>query len=110
MMYSIISAISVIIRLFVLPNPFATVKYGSIINVIIEPILYKLTYSIVGIYYSKNSNPVFGSILYFIFYMIHVGILHLFVAFDWNMIIITIVIAVYVSILTLLSKLKYGIS
>lgn len=109
MMYSIISAISVIIRLFVLPNPFATVKYGSIINVIIEPILYKLTYSIVGIYYSKNSNPVCGSLLYFFFYLIHVGILHLFVAFDWNMIIVAVIVTVYIFMLILLSKIKYGI-
>ncbi len=90
-MYKLIALISVLIRQLCLPNPFETLKYGTIINIFIEPILYTLTYCVVDLYYSKGSNPVFGSILYLIFYVLHIGLIILMGFFHWSIISITII-------------------
>ena len=90
-MYSIIAAISVIIRAFYLPNPFEA--FGDIeipfqetviaispiiINYLFEPILHAITYVVVGLYYKKHRNSAsFGSLLYLVFYCVHVGLLYL---------------------------------
>ena len=89
-MYKFIAFISMLVRQFVLPNPFEPLSkaFGSnidpfiisialyAINLIAEPLLYFFTFSIVGMYYKRKLNPPFiGSFLYLFFYIIHTFIL-----------------------------------
>ncbi|MTI70072.1 MAG: hypothetical protein FH751_07465 [Firmicutes bacterium] len=78
-MYRIIAGISAIIRQVYLPNPFADLQWGVLINFLVEPILYRCTYLIVGLFYNRGEWPVLGSILYLFFYVLHIGLLKL-----WN--------------------------
>ena len=99
-MYRLLALISVLIRQLCLPNPFETLPYGTMtntmINIIIEPLLYKLTYCVVGLYYSKGSSPVFGSIIYLVFYVLHIGLIMLMGFFHWSIISISIIFILYI--------------
>ncbi|MBQ2981325.1 MAG: hypothetical protein IJD58_04265 [Lachnospiraceae bacterium] len=88
-MYSLIKIISIIIRQFCVPNPFETLGDGIVMNLwgtsmlispevlnwVVEPFMYAVTFSIVGIYYDEGTVPVFGSFLYLAFYCIHIFLL-----------------------------------
>lgn len=91
-MYIIIAIISVVVRMFVLPNPFDPL--GDVVNItlfnvtlsltptilnwIAEPFLHCLAFSVTGIYYSRGSQDAgVGSFLYLLFYVIHTGLLML---------------------------------
>ena len=78
-MYKIIAAVSVLIRQFVLPNPFEPLgeKFNvtlfnitlpltpDIANWIAEPVLHLLAFGITGLYYVRGHNdPAVGSFLY----------------------------------------------
>lgn len=77
--------IGLYIRTFVLPNPFEpldeVVLFGTPIiafwvNVCFEPILHLFAYSVVGRFYSRGSDPAFGSICYMVFYVLAVFLLY----------------------------------
>jgi len=104
-MYKLIAIISVLLRQFYLPNPFEMLEYGSLINLIIEPFLYKLTYFVVGLYYSEGSNSVLGSILYLVFYYAHIGLIILMAFFQWNIFGISIISIAYI-MLNIFIKVK----
>lgn len=84
-MYKFIWFISVLLRQFVIPNPFDALGDGIpitingisiiiapiIINLAVEPIMHFITYSVVGLHYSRGSNPAMGSFLYLLFYCVH---------------------------------------
>ena len=75
-LYSFITIASTIIRQFYLPNPFEYLgEKGYVINLIAEPIIYVLAYSIVGSFYVKGSAPALGSLLYLFTYVLIVGLL-----------------------------------
>jgi hypothetical protein len=83
-MYKFIRTISFIIRSFCLPNPFGGIKYGFIINIVIEPILQPITYGIVGLFYESRSAPALGSFLYLIFYSVHTILILLWSSFNFT--------------------------
>lgn len=97
-MYKLFAIISAIIRTQYLPNPFETLKYGYIINLIVEPLLHLFTYKVVGLYYAKGSMPALGSFLYLVVYIIHVGLLFLMGVFQWNIIAIISIFILYIAI------------
>ena len=74
-MYRIIAIIGSLVRFFVLPNPFSMFEYGVLINFLAEPFIHILTYKTVGIFYSRNSFPIIGSILYLVFYAMNIGLI-----------------------------------
>lgn len=85
MLYGIIGIISVLVRQFVLPNPFEPLGEGLaigqvllspiLLNWIAEPILHIVTFAEVGVIYHKGEMPGLGSFLYLIFYAMNVGVL-----------------------------------
>lgn len=112
-LYSIIAAISVLVRQFMLPNPFdplgeafaITIKDVVIplspilLNWLAEPVLHAVTFAIVGIYYRKgHHNPAFGSFLYLLFYAIHVGMIYIVSSFEFSLVAIVTVMVSYVAI------------
>lgn len=79
-----------LIRQFAIPNPFEALGEGIIIslgdvpftltpeilNWIADPIIFSVTFGIVGLYYRKGSAPALGSFLYMLFYCVHIGLLY----------------------------------
>ena len=123
-MYKVIFIISVIIRTFYLPNPFEPLngKYtfmllnaeipitSDILNLIAEPLLHFIAFSIAGLYYSKGrDNPAKGSFLYLFFYCVHVGLIYVLslLSFaEWAIILVLILyIVAHIGFNVLKSKL-----
>ena len=96
-LYGIISLISVIVRQFFLPNPFACFGDKAVlINWIAEPIIQVVAYGIVGIIYVSGVAPEIGSLFYLLAYALIVGILWALGAFSfvwWWILIIVVAIA-----------------
>lgn len=94
-LYGLITIISVIVRQFVLPNPFECFGDMAILyNWIAEPILHIVAYTLVGLVYCKGSFPAWGSFLYLITYSALVGILWVLGIFSfawWWILVITVV-------------------
>ena len=122
-MYKIIAAISVLIRQFVLPNPFEPLgeKFNvtlfnitlpltpDIANWIAEPVLHLLAFGIAGLYYARGYNdPALGSFLYLLFYVIHTLILMLMSAagFAWWAVVLLVVL--YIAGHIGVNKLRFG--
>ena len=76
-LYGVMSVISVIVRQFILPNPFECFGLipSIIINIVAEPILHLLAFLIVGFFYESGDAPAFGSLAYLVVYAIIVGVL-----------------------------------
>ena len=93
-LYGIITLVSLIVRQFVLPNPFDCFGDDAIIiNWITEPIIQIVAYGIVGIFYIRGSAPTLGSILYLFIYafiVVLLWILGIF-SFSWWWILIIVV-------------------
>ena len=83
--YGLLSAISLIIRQFFLPNPFECLGFfqGNLVNWIVGIILHPICFGIVGIFYMKGSAPAWGSFLYLITYSAFTGILYLMGVFKF---------------------------
>lgn len=108
-MYKLIATISTIVRQFYLPNPFEVLGNGlqveicdmlvvlppSLLNWLAEPIMWGVTYGVVGMYYQEGSNPPFGSFLYLVFFCIHTGIIHLMALADFNKWIVILILVLY---------------
>lgn len=109
-LYSVIALISLLIRQLVLPNPFDALD-GTVItisgidiavipelmNYIIEAPLHTITFALAGLYYKKSYNmPAIGSILYFVFYCIHVGILYIMCKYSFSMLPCIAIIVLYI--------------
>ncbi|MBR2928820.1 MAG: hypothetical protein IKC24_06655 [Oscillospiraceae bacterium] len=90
-LYGFLSAVFLCIRQFCLPNPFDALGEGVtivwkgvpillapvLLNWIAEAFLHPITFGVVGIYYTRGSEPALGSILYMVFYAVHTGVLYL---------------------------------
>lgn len=81
-MYSIVSFVSLIVRQFLLPNPylnyFPDKNIAELFNIIAGgAILHFLSFWITGIYYSKGDAPTLGSISYLFWYIINTAIITL---------------------------------
>lgn len=110
-MYHIIAALSAFIRTFLLPNPFEVLGetfsvtiFGAtftmiplFMNIIAAPILHIITYVVVGLYYSRGSDPAKGSFLYLLFYCIHTGLLYLMGLFGFASWAIALILVVYIA-------------
>lgn len=103
--YRILATLFWFVRQFLVPNPFDALGEGipvvlanipivlspELLNWFADPIIAVLTYGVVGLYYIKRSDPELGSILYMIFYAIHIGLLYLMLSIYpivWLMILI----------------------
>lgn len=122
--YKIFYIFSFLIRNFVVPNPFESLRgqtieingvelpvIPEIINIFIEPILGGITYFVVGFYYSRSSGkPIIGSVLYLLFYCIHTAII--FVIFQLNrpalliILVITSYVFLHILIAIITSKIR----
>jgi len=90
-MYKFMAAISILIRQLYVPNPFESLGDGliditgeiqimlfpEILNLVAEPFIYVVTFAVVGLYYGRGTAPAFGSLLYLVFYCIHIFLLWL---------------------------------
>lgn len=98
-LYALMTIISTFVRQFYLPNPFESFGDNAfIINIIAEPILHLIAYGIVGLFYSKGSAPIVGSILYLIAYALLIGFLWILGIFNfawwWILLIVAIAFAI----------------
>ena len=95
--YGIITIISLLVRQFVLPNPFECFGDNAVlINWIAEPIIQVVAYGIVGIFYISGSAPALGSLLYLLIYALIVGLLWVLGIFSfawWWILIIVVAVA-----------------
>ena len=110
-MYKLIAFISVLMRQFVLPNPFdplgetfnVTIKSFTIpltpavANWIAEPFMHLITFIVTRIYYKPNfQDSSVGSLLYLVFYIIHIAILLLMSAAKFSLWAVILLIALYI--------------
>ncbi len=124
-LYRLIAFISIIIRQFVLPNPFeplgesfaitindiSIILTPDILNWITEPILHAITFAIVGLYYKRGrNNPSLGSFLYLVFYAIHVGLIYIISYFNFSCIPIIIVLVSYFALHIVIKFFKYKLA
>ena len=111
-MYKLISISSMLIRQFLLPNPFASLPNGELYNWLATFLLVPITYFIVGFFYERGTAPALGSFLFLVFYLIHTGILLLCSAFDFSTIACIVIGTIYFAALiggvALKNKLSFG--
>lgn len=105
-LYNIIAVLSVLIRQFLIPNPFDMMENGLIINWIMEPIMYVFTFAIVGLFYERGSEPTVGSFLYLFFYCIHTGLLFIMSWFGFAKMPIIIICIIYAVIIVVIKVIK----
>lgn len=78
-LYALVSVISIVVRQFLLPNPFECFGDSAwLINIIVEPIIQVVSYLLVGLVYRAGSNPALGSFLFLLTYAALTGLLWLF--------------------------------
>ena len=105
-MYRLMAAISALVRLFLIPNPFVDTASPFIANMICEPFIHGFTYNVVGIYYKTNSNPAVGSFLYLIFYAIHTALIYLIIHLGYKSVLSIIIYITYFIVLILITLVK----
>ena len=117
--YSALATIFWLVRQFAIPNPFEALGEGltitigeaplllppELLNWIADPIIAAITFAVVGLYYIKGSEPALGSILYMVFYAVHIGLLYLLLniyPIIWLMIVVAVIyIALHITILVI---------
>lgn len=119
-MYKLISAISILVRQFYIPNPFDALGDGLLVNIgeipILlspevlnwgaEPFMHAMTFAAVGIYYDRGSAPAFGSFLYLLFYCIHTFLLWLMSLVGFATWVVLFIVALYVGCHVGLNRLR----
>lgn len=121
-MYKFLSTLFWVVRQFFIPNPFEVLGDGVTVMINDAPMMLTpdtlnwiaglglpaITFAVVGLYYSRSSEPVAGSILYMIFFCVHTGILHLMsLAYPaiWLVVLIGVVyIGLHIAALTLINR------
>lgn len=111
-MYKLIAAISMLLRQFIISNPFEKLPEPIVIswyrmsvaippvvlNWIAEPLLHTFTFAVAGFYYRRGvDHPAKGSLLYLFFYYIHVVLLQVLAGFSFTNITIAIVVIGYLA-------------
>lgn len=120
MVYNLIKIISILVRQFLLPNPFEplgetfSIMLGGapivlsplVLNWLAEPALHFITFLVVGIYYRKSMDtPALGSILYLVFYATHVGIIYIISLCHFALWSIIVFVGIYISLHIAFNKL-----
>lgn len=115
-MYKIMALISLLIRQFLVPNPFEALGEGltisaydvpillspTVLNVIAEPIVHTVTFTVVGLYYHRGEGAEKGSFLYLLFYLIHTFVLWLMASAGFEVWAIVLILLLYIGIQVLL--------
>ena len=125
-LYSFFATLFWIIRQFAIPNPFEALGEGLVVTIgeapillspellnwIADPVIAAFTFGVVGLYYISRSDPAFGSILYMVFYALHIGLLYLILSFFptiWLMILISVIyIGIHIAVIVLKSVFDWG--
>ena len=102
-LYGVVTLASVLIRQFVLPNPFMCFgEKAAVINWIAEPIMQIVAYLLVGLVYQKGDMPAVGSALFLVTYAALVGILWLLGIFRfawwWILLLVIAFVAIVIGI------------
>lgn len=112
-MYTLIRALSVLIRGNMLPNPFEVLGerfnidlFGisipmnpTVMLLFIEVIMHWITFKIVGLYYTKRTDsPAWGSFLYLLFYCAQIGLLQLMGIFAFTKVACVLITILYVTL------------
>lgn len=120
-MYTFIKFLSVIIRTFYLPNPFEPLdgKFSfecmgvnipitaDLINMYADVLLVPLAFLVTSLYYTKGEDsPVKGSILFLLFYSIHIGLIWILSLLEFNIWAVIGVVVIYAYILNCVNLLK----
>lgn len=119
-MYKLMLIFSVLIRQYCIANPFEALGDGLIVNIggsptllspwmlngVAEPFIYMITYGIVEFYYERGEEPVVGSLLYLIFYCVHIFLLWLMSLAGFAMWAIALIVIIYVGLHIALFRLK----
>lgn len=94
-MYRLFYFLGIVVRQFLLPNPFSPLGgIGEIINLIASVVFVPLSYAQTGMVYDRGSAPAAGSILFTFFYGINTGVTYLIMLLypiTWLMILAAIV-------------------
>lgn len=105
-LYPLVTVISIIIRQFVLPNPFDCFGDKALfINHIAEPVIIVVAYFLVGFVYKKGSAPAIGSLLFLVTYATIVVILWVLGLFRFAWWWILVLVVAFVGSIILLRKL-----
>jgi hypothetical protein len=78
-----------------LPNPFESLPNGVLYNLFASAVLLPITFVMVSFLYEGGSAPAWGSILFFIFYLINTGVLLLCSVFNFATVACVIIGVVY---------------
>lgn len=77
-MYRIIYFVGMLVRQFLLPNPFTPLgTMGELINLVSSAVLMPLSYFQVSLIYTSGSAPALGSILFTVMYAVNTGVIYL---------------------------------
>ena len=97
--YGMVAFLGSIVRLFFIPNPFATLEDGALVNFMVEPVLAACTFKVVGLFYKAKSCPPFGSFLYLVFYAVHTFLIMLWGRFGFGIMPTVIIALGYAAVL-----------
>ena len=70
----------------------------EVLNLIADPVISLITFGVVGLYYTKGTDPTWGSILYMFFYAVHMVLLYLISWAYPHWWLIAIIVGAYVAI------------
>lgn len=109
-LYTTLAGLFWLYRQYAIPNPFEVLgeqiifTIGEItvpltpdvLNWLADPIIFAITFGIVGIYYERGSFPVLGSILYMFFYCLHMAGIYFLLSLYPMVWLIIIILVLYV--------------
>ena len=114
-----------IVRQYAIPNPFEALGEGLVVTIrevpillspellnwMADPIIAAFTFGIVGLYYISGSAPALGSILYMVFYALHIGLLYLILSLYpiiWLMVLVGVIdIGIHIGVIALRGVLDW---
>lgn len=110
-MYELTALFSEVIRFYFMPNTFELAllfkDLGLLGMLFGEAILVAVTFGVVSLYYQKGKcNPAIGSLLYLIFYVIHIGLIQIMSSVGFNLFAVIPLLAAYIALHIGLHKLK----
>lgn len=119
-MYKLMVIVSILIRQLYIPNPFEPLgnriivhiseipllNLSEILNVTVEPLIYVVTFTVVGLYYKKGSAPTRGSFLYLLFYCVHIFLLWLISLLGFATWAVALILVLYVGVHAILIRLR----